>query len=42
MLLYTMLLQVFTNVYFHIHALTYVNVPITLGHMFTQKQMLLC
>ena len=37
---YMMLLQVFTPIYvsLHIHVLTYVNVPIKLGHMTTQNK----
>ena len=37
---YLMLLQVFTPMYvsLHIHVLTCVNVPITLGHVTTQNK----
>ena len=37
---YIILLQVFTsmNMLLHIHVLTCVNVPITLGHMTTQNK----
>ena len=38
--LYVMLLQIFTDVYIslHIHVLTCVNVPISIGHMTTQNK----
>ena len=37
---YVMLLQVFTDVYvsLHIHVLTCVNVPISMGHVTTQNK----
>ena len=41
--IYILLLQVFgiTNVLLHIHVLTCVNVPITLGHVTTQTNIVL-